>query len=157
MPCTSRYRPPAVPRTTELFTWPAARAPTRAITTRPPPIRPATSVCSAGWCPSILDLNLVPGAGQTWEISSDGTVYTFHLRPNARFHDGRAVTAQDVIYSWERAADSATQSDTVLTYLGDIVGVAEMHAGQAQHISGLRAIDTVAPCPSRSTHPSPTS
>ena len=51
------------------------------------------------------------------------------------------MTAQDVIYSWERAADPATDSDTVLTYLGDIVGVKEMHAGEADHISGLKAID----------------
>jgi oligopeptide transport system substrate-binding protein len=46
-----------------------------------------------------------------------------------------------VIYSWERAAAPSTQSDTVLTYLGDILGVAAMHAGKAQHISGLKAID----------------
>jgi oligopeptide transport system substrate-binding protein len=86
-------------------------------------------------------LNLVPELAETWEISPDGTVFTFHLRPNARFHDGRAVTAQDVVYSWERAADPDSESDTVLTYLGDIVGIAEMHAGEAQHISGLTVID----------------
>jgi oligopeptide transport system substrate-binding protein len=86
-------------------------------------------------------LNLVPELAQSWDISLDGKVYTFHLRTNAKFHDGRAVVAQDVIYSWERAANKATQSDTVLTYLGDIVGVAEMHTGSADHISGLKAID----------------
>jgi ABC-type oligopeptide transport system substrate-binding subunit len=63
------------------------------------------------------------------------------LRTNARFHDGRPVTAQDVIYSWERAASPEIQSDTVMTYLGDIVGVREMVAGQADHIQGLKAID----------------
>jgi oligopeptide transport system substrate-binding protein len=78
---------------------------------------------------------------ESWEVSPDGTVYTFHLRRNANFHDGRPVTAQDVIYSWERAANPATESDTVLTYLGDIVGVKEMYDGQADHISGLKAID----------------
>lgn len=86
-------------------------------------------------------LELVPELAESWEISDDGTVYTFHLRRNARFHDGRPVTAQDVIYSWERAADPATDSDTVLTYLGDIVGVREKHAGAAGTIRGLRAID----------------
>jgi oligopeptide transport system substrate-binding protein len=86
-------------------------------------------------------LNLVPELAEKWEISADGTVYTFHLRLNAKFHDGRAVTAEDVIYSWERAASPETQSDTVLTYLSDIVGVAEMQAGTADHISGLKAID----------------
>ncbi|MBI5841522.1 MAG: peptide ABC transporter substrate-binding protein [Chloroflexi bacterium] len=87
------------------------------------------------------NLNLIPDLAETWEVSGDGTVYTFHLRQNAKFHDGRAVTAQDFIYSWERAADPATASDTALTYLGDIVGVAEMASGQADFITGLKAID----------------
>ena len=43
-------------------------------------------------------------------------------RATPTFHDGRPVTAADVIYSWQRAADPALASDTVLTYLGDIVG-----------------------------------
>ena len=86
-------------------------------------------------------LNLTPDLAETWEVSNDGTVYTFHIRENARFHDERFVTARDVIYSWERAASPALASDTVLTYLGDIVGVREMFAGQADHISGLQAID----------------
>jgi oligopeptide transport system substrate-binding protein len=86
-------------------------------------------------------LNLVPDLAESWEISPDGTVYTFHLRRNATFHDGRPVTAADVIYSWARAADPATDSDTVLTYLGDILGVAEMHTGRASDIRGLQAPD----------------
>jgi oligopeptide transport system substrate-binding protein len=86
-------------------------------------------------------LYLVPELAESWDISVDGTVYTFHLRTNARFHDGRPVVAQDIIYSWERAANPAIKSDTVLTYLGDIVGVAEMHSGTADHISGLKALE----------------
>ena len=86
-------------------------------------------------------LNLVPELAESWDVSADGTVYTFHLRANARFQDGHSVVAQDVVYSWERAANPATQSDTVLTYLGDIVGVTEMHDGRAQRISGLKAPD----------------
>ncbi|HET9910533.1 MAG TPA: peptide ABC transporter substrate-binding protein, partial [Anaerolineales bacterium] len=86
-------------------------------------------------------LNLTADLAERWEVSSDGAVYTFHLRQNAKFHDGRPVTAQDVVYSWERAASPALESDTVLTYLGDIVGVREMVTGQADHISGLKIID----------------
>jgi oligopeptide transport system substrate-binding protein len=85
-------------------------------------------------------MELVPDLVETWQVK-DGTVFTFTLRANAEFHDGRAVTAQDVVYSWERAANPKTNSGTVLTYLGDIVGVAAMHAGKAAHISGLRVID----------------
>lgn len=86
-------------------------------------------------------LNLTPDLAEGWETSPDGRVYTFYLRENARFHDGRPVIAQDVVYSWERAASPVLQSDTVLTYLGDIVGVREMNAGQVDHIAGLEAID----------------
>ena len=87
-------------------------------------------------------LNLTPDLAESWSVSQDGTVYIFTLRQNARFHNGRPVTAQDVVYSWERAASPALHSDTALTYLGDIVGVREMAAGQANHISGLEALDT---------------
>lgn len=86
-------------------------------------------------------LNLTPDIAETWDVGPDGTVYTFHLRENAKFHDGRPVTAQDFVYSWERAANPALESDTVLTYLGDIVGVREMASGRANHISGLQVLD----------------
>jgi ABC-type transport system substrate-binding protein len=86
-------------------------------------------------------LNLTPDLAETWDVSADGTVYTFKLRENAKFHDGRDVTAQDVVYSWERAASPEIKSDTALTYLGDIVGVREKVAGQATSISGLKILD----------------
>lgn len=86
-------------------------------------------------------LNLTPDLAETWDISPDGLVYTFQLRKNAKFHDGRAVTAQDVIYSWERALSPMLASDTALTYLGDIAGARELAAGQSEHVSGLQALD----------------
>jgi oligopeptide transport system substrate-binding protein len=86
------------------------------------------------------DLKLIPDLAAAWDVSN-GTLYTFHLRSDAYFHNGKPVTAQDVVYSWERAADPKTKSDTVLTYLGDIVGVKEKHEGQAERISGLKVID----------------
>jgi oligopeptide transport system substrate-binding protein len=87
------------------------------------------------------NLNIRPDLAETWEVSADGTVYTFHIHPNAKFHDGRDVTAQDVVFSWERAASPELQSDTVLTYMGDIVGVREKYFGEADSISGLKVID----------------
>ena len=86
-------------------------------------------------------LKISPDLADSWTISPDGTMYTFHIRSNAHFHNGRAVTAQDVAYSWERAADPATNSNDVLTYLGDIVGIADKHAGKAKSISGLKVVD----------------
>ena len=86
-------------------------------------------------------LEIMPELAQSWDISPDGTVYTFHLQPNAVFHNGKPFTADDIVYSWERAANPETESDTVLTYLSDIVGVKEMHDGKADSITGLNIID----------------
>ena len=87
------------------------------------------------------DLQLQPELAAGWTVSEDGLDYTFYLRQDAVFHDGRPVTTADVIFSWERAAHPDTGSDTVLTYLGDVAGVPEMVAGTAGQISGLRALD----------------
>src|SRR5690349_7950109 len=50
-------------------------------------------------------LNVTPDIAETWEVSEDRTVYTFHIRQEARFHDGHPVKASDIVYSWERAAN----------------------------------------------------
>jgi oligopeptide transport system substrate-binding protein len=83
----------------------------------------------------------IPDLAEKWDISSDKLVYTFHLRKNASFHDGKAVTAKDVKYSWERACSPATASPKARTYLGDIAGAVEMLDGKAAEISGLKVID----------------
>ena len=54
------------------------------------------------------EMNVEPDLAESWDISDDGTVYTFHLRPNAKFHNGRAVTADDVYYSLTRATEQET-------------------------------------------------
>ncbi|MXY88820.1 MAG: hypothetical protein F4Y92_08175, partial [Dehalococcoidia bacterium] len=82
-----------------------------------------------------LDLEVVPDIAESWEISDDGRVYTFFLRDDVVFHNGRRVTADDVKYSLERAADPANFSPTVLDYLGDIVGVRDKFNGRADDIS----------------------
>jgi len=45
----------------------------------------------------------VPALAESWESSADGLSHTFRLNPAARFHNGDAVTADDVVYSFERA------------------------------------------------------
>jgi len=90
-----------------------------------------------------LDDNLepAPDIASSWQTSDDGKTYTFYLRDDARFHGGREVTASDFKYSWQRACDPATGSQTAATYLGDIVGVKEMLAGKSQEISGVKVVD----------------
>ncbi|MBZ0287639.1 MAG: ABC transporter substrate-binding protein, partial [Anaerolineae bacterium] len=49
------------------------------------------------------DLNkIVPGLADSYEVSEDGLVYTFHLHPAAKFASGNPVTAEDVRFSWTR-------------------------------------------------------
>ena len=88
------------------------------------------------------DLNVVPDIAESWDISPDGRVYTFHLRDDVVFHySNRLVTAQDFKYSMERAADPATASIVAEAYLGDIVGARDMVRGRADEISGIRVVD----------------
>jgi oligopeptide transport system substrate-binding protein len=56
------------------------------------------------------DGRLVPGAAERWEVSEDGTVYTFFLRPEGRWSNGDPLTAEDFVYSLRRSADPATGS-----------------------------------------------
>jgi len=52
------------------------------------------------------DLKDVTGAAaSSWEVSSDGLTYTFHLRQNAKWSDGQPVKAQDFVYGWQRVLD----------------------------------------------------
>jgi len=88
-----------------------------------------------------LDLKVVPDLAETIDLSADGRTYTFHLRRNARFHDGKPVTAQDAKWSLERVTDPATQAPVAAQYLGDIVGVTEKLSGSATTIEGVRAVD----------------
>ncbi len=52
--------------------------------------------------PDARDLRPTPGAAQSWDISADNLVYTFHLRSNARWSNGDPVTAQDFLYAYRR-------------------------------------------------------
>ena len=62
------------------------------------------------------DMEVVPRLAHSWEISGDGTVYTFHLRTDVPFHDddaiplGRCVNAEDVVYSFNRIVDKSLNS-----------------------------------------------
>jgi ABC-type transport system substrate-binding protein len=74
-------------------------------------------------------------------VNADGTVtYTFVLRDGVKFHDRKPVTAEDVRFSIERAGDPATQSLVSEFFLGDIVGVKEKLAGEADSISGVEVV-----------------
>ena len=74
---------------------------------------------------------LVPGQAESYEkvVNEDGTVtYTFKLRSDAKWSDGKAVTAGDFVYSWQRLATPETAAD--YCYMIDMVkGYAEINGG----------------------------
>lgn len=81
---------------------------------------------------------VVPALAESWQISTDGKVYTFKIRSGAKFHNGREVTAEDFKWSLERACTPRLASPVAETYLGDIVGVKDKIAGKAAEISGVK-------------------
>lgn len=52
-----------------------------------------------------------PAAAKSWDISPDGTEYTFHLRDNLLWNDGTPLTAHDFEYAWKRVLDPQTASE----------------------------------------------
>ena len=51
-----------------------------------------------------------PGQAARWDVSDDGLVYTFHLRPGLQWADGTRLTAHDFVWSWRRVLSPATGS-----------------------------------------------
>ncbi len=87
------------------------------------------------------DLQLVPDIAESWEVDDSGTIYVFHLRENAKFHDGKPITAHDFKWSIERAVSPETASPVADTYLSDIIGVEDAIEGRTTDISGVTVID----------------
>lgn len=69
--------------------------------------------------------HLRPGVATSWDASADKTVYTFHLRPDARWSNGAPLTAEDFVYSFRRLMDPKTgaQYANVLYTLKNAQGV----------------------------------
>ncbi len=87
-----------------------------------------------------LTMKVGPAAASSWDVNTDATVWTFHLVPGAKFHDGTPVTANDFIYAWNRLCDPANKSN-VSYHLAVVKGYDEVQAGTATELSGLKAID----------------
>ena len=68
------------------------------------------------------DGSIIPGLAKSWEISEDGTSYTFHLNAGVTFHDGSSMDAQDVKFSLDRARgeDSANAQKALFAGITDV-------------------------------------
>jgi oligopeptide transport system substrate-binding protein len=89
-----------------------------------------------------VDLHPVPGVAESWEISPDGLVYTFHLRADAKWSNGAPVTADDFVQSYQRILSPALAAENA--YLLYVFQNAEsFHKGGLKDFSevGVRAVD----------------
>jgi ABC-type transport system substrate-binding protein len=82
-------------------------------------------------------LDLVPRLAASWQISDDGLVYTFELRPGIAFADGTPIVAAHVKYGLERAL--TTPESQLGEYLADVVGAHELTAGKTADCAGIIA------------------
>ena len=82
---------------------------------------------------------IVPSLAESWEISGDALTYTFHLRQGVKFHNGEALTADDVEYSFTRqlSVEGAVNTD----FLAQIKGASQLLEGTADQLEGFETVD----------------
>ncbi|MFB6263238.1 MAG: peptide ABC transporter substrate-binding protein [Bradymonadaceae bacterium] len=84
-----------------------------------------------------------PGVAKSWEVSEDGTTYTFHLRKDAKWSNGKPVTAEDFIFAWKRVLTPGFPADYAqLLYV--IKNAEKYNAGKIDDFSevGVEAPDS---------------
>ncbi|MBI3812446.1 MAG: peptide ABC transporter substrate-binding protein [Nitrospirae bacterium] len=83
-----------------------------------------------------------PAAARSWDVSRDGRVYLFHLREDARWSDGKPVTAGEFEYSWKRLLNPKTAAEYAY-FLYDIEGAEDYNTGKVSDPDsvGVRALD----------------
>ena len=100
-------------------------------------------------------LKTIPELATSWEISTDGKLYTFHLRTDVYFHDspcfpngmGRKMVARDVEYSLKRCCDPGTRSVHFWAFKDRVVGATEYYTAQLEKresvmsVSGIRSVN----------------
>src|SRR5690606_9681561 len=84
--------------------------------------------------------NVIPGVAHSWEWDEDSLTYTFYLRDDVYFHDGRQLTAEDVIWTFKYAMHPDYEG-TFFQYLQSIRGAADYREGRADDVEGLSAPD----------------
>ena len=85
------------------------------------------------------NLRVVPGLAESWTVSKDGREYLFTLRKGVRFHNGKALTADDVVASILRVFRSGKLPANG-KFFERIDGAPELLEGKAETLSGLEAV-----------------
>jgi oligopeptide transport system substrate-binding protein len=84
----------------------------------------------------------VPALAESYEVSKDGTTYTFKIRADAKWSDGRDLVAQDFVDAWERVLNPKTASEYAY-FLFDLKNAADYQSGKIKDFAevGARATD----------------
>ena len=83
--------------------------------------------------------DIVPALAESWDVSEDGLTYTFQLR-DAKWSDGKPVTAGDFVYAWMRVLDPATAAMNA-PMLYSIVGAEEHYNASGEGDVAISAPD----------------
>ncbi len=86
------------------------------------------------------DLSFGPSLAESWDVSEDGTLYTFHLRKDVTWHDGEPFTAADVVFTFTSLADP-TYVGGAESRVDSVAGAAAYRDGSATSVSGIQAPD----------------
>lgn len=89
--------------------------------------RDISALVFSGLMRSLPDGSLIPDLASSYELSDDGTTYTFHLRDDAFFHDGTRVTAADVVFTIGLAQNPDMKSPYMPNWSGVHVSAPDEH------------------------------
>lgn len=83
--------------------------------------------------------SIIPALAESWDISTDGLQYTFHLRQGVKFHNGNDFTAEDVAYTFHRllTVEGGVNSE----FVDQVKGANELLEGTADTLEGLEVVD----------------
>jgi ABC-type transport system substrate-binding protein len=86
--------------------------------------------------PGTAGTDIVPGTASLPVLSDNGLVYTYTMRPGAKFSDGQPITTADIKYTFERLMAPAVNTGTGV-YFTNVLGAAAYMAGKAKSIPGI--------------------
>jgi peptide/nickel transport system substrate-binding protein len=85
-------------------------------------------------------VEIQPNLAESYEVSSDGTTYTFHLRNGVKWSDGQPFTAHDVEATVLAMTDPSTLTNWI-SYVAEIQGATDRKQGQRSDVPGLQVVD----------------
>jgi peptide/nickel transport system substrate-binding protein/oligopeptide transport system substrate-binding protein len=85
-------------------------------------------------------VKIVPSLAESWDVSENGKVYTFHLAKGVKFHNGEEFKADDVLFTIDKMMNP--EQATINSWIFEIIeGAKDRLEGKADSVSGVKVID----------------